>query len=201
MRRVEGFMIDGCRFTPCAFGIVRVRVMAAVLALLPMAQPSFSQVVDRVVAVVGGQAITLSDVRAALDLALVPAPQNGDPIAGVLERLIERELMLIEVDRYAPPPPAPEAVDARWEALRARVGPEDLQAILRSNGMSERRLRDMIRDDLRIDAYLEQRFAAAAPVTGGGMAEATLSRQRMIDEWLEALRRRTDVRILHPLVR
>jgi hypothetical protein len=67
-----------------------------------------AEVIDRVLAVVDTQIITLSDVRAAVRFALVPQDVAVDPIAAVMQRLIDRRLMLAEVDRYAPPePPLP----------------------------------------------------------------------------------------------
>ena len=66
-----------------------------------------ADVIDRVLAVVGGQIITLSDVNAALRFGLVPADVSTDPVDAALQRLIDRRLMLAEVERYAPPEPSP----------------------------------------------------------------------------------------------
>ena len=57
---------------------------------------------------------------AARDLQLVPVGAAADPIRAVLTRLIDRELVLVEVDRYAPPEPGAEAVDAEVRGVRAR---------------------------------------------------------------------------------
>src|SRR3982750_1414944 len=78
-----------------------------------------AEVIDRALAVVGGQLITLTDVIAARDLRLVPAQAAPDPIRAVLSKLIDRELVLAEVERYAPPEPTGEAVDAEVGRGRA----------------------------------------------------------------------------------
>jgi hypothetical protein len=63
------------------------------------------------------------------------------------------------------------------------VDPQGFDAALARVGFDEAHLRSVLRDDLRIRAYLDQRFAAETPV-----------RQReLIDEWVEGLRRRAEI--------
>ena len=86
------------------------------------------------------------------------------PLREILSRLIDRALVLAEVDRYAPPEPDAAAVDRAVEAVRARFAtPEALAAALARVGISETHLRETLRGDLRIRAYLEQRFTVAQP--------------------------------------
>ena len=65
-----------------------VTVAAAGVIGLLGARGARGQVLDRVVAIVGGQAITLSDVRAARQLHLVATGGGGD--AEVIDRLVVR---------------------------------------------------------------------------------------------------------------
>ena len=198
------------------------------LAALIGAGRTSAEVIDRVMAVVIVQPILLSDVNAAMLLGLVQPQLNApDPIASVLDRLIERQLMLAEVDRYQPPEPATQAIDARVTEIERRFGsPQKLDAVLAATGMSRDRLRQDIRDELRIATYLNQRFGASAEpsdddvlayyrehqseFTSGGRPmpfEAAANvirlrlgqqrRQTLINEWLAALRRRADVRVLY----
>ena len=142
------------------------------------------ELVDRTLAIVAGRTFTLSDARTALALGLV----DGAAVdADVVQRLVDRELMLREVDRYDPPEPTAERIDERLAAARAVAGGEDgLARVLRDGGFAERRLRAWIRDDLRVEAYLQQRFA---------MDER---RQDLIADWLSDLRRRTPVTLIAP---
>src|SRR3954468_7456696 len=78
-----------------------------------------AEVIDRVLAVVSGSLITLSDVNAAHDLGLITPRPSADPIRDVLSQLIDRELQLAEVDRYAPPEPSAEEVDREVQVVRA----------------------------------------------------------------------------------
>jgi len=199
------------------------RLPATILALLLMASATRAEVIDRILAVVEGQVITLSDVRAVVRLGLQTAPPGGDPIAQVLDDLIERELMLVEVNRYAPPEPPPESVEARLREIRGRL-PDALAfaTTLHQTGMTEDDVRRYIRDTLRIEAYLQQRFTAtiqpsddeiaayyrlnAAAFTRDGAlvpyaqarneARARLVAERravLIRDWLAGLRRRANV--------
>ena len=157
--------------------------LRGVCLVLLTAAPARAEVIDRVLAVVGGQLITLSDVTAARDLRLVPPEQTADPIRTILSKLIDRELVLAEVERYAPPEPTAEAVDVEVRRVRARFDSDEaLNAALTRSGMDEKHLRETLRQDLRIRAYLDQRFSAASD-----------RRDEALAEWITGLRRRGDV--------
>jgi hypothetical protein len=142
------------------------------------------ELVDRTLAIVAGRTVTLSDARTALALGLV---EGAAVDAEVVQRLVDRELMLREVERYDPPEPTAERIDQRLAAARAVAGGEDgLARVLRDGGFAERRLRAWIRDDLRVEAYLQQRFAMDD------------RRQDLIADWLSDLRRRTPVILIAP---
>ncbi len=182
-----------------------------------------ADVIERVMAIVEGQVILLSDVQAAIDLRLEVVSDPDDPHTGVLRRLIERELILAEVERYVPPVPIPLVVAARVDEVRARFeSGETFDDALRRLGLAEAQLVDRIRDDLRIEAYLDQRFGSTArptdeavlqyyrdnrtdfsgPARTISLAEAQESirdrlaqeqRQQLIREWTAELRRRGSV--------
>ncbi len=178
--------------------------------------------IDRTLAIVGSQVITLSDVRAAIRLGLI-AGQPADP-AAVTQQLVDRELMLREVQRYAPPTPADSAVEARVAEVRLRLPAANAWSLaLEATSFTEVRLRAWVRDDLRTVAYLAQRFASASTPTDGEIAAAFAQqraeferagttfeqaspilrerlvasrRAELIADWVTDLRRRTDVIIL-----
>ena len=157
-----------------------VRVSAVCwLALLPA---SAQQLLDRVVALVNNVPITLSDVNAAIGLGIAEAPASGDAVAAARLQLIDRQLMLAEVARFAPPEPAPAAVDAEVASLRARAGAR-LEALMRDTGLDEQRLRELARDTLRIRAYLDQRFGVGVPGT----------RDEAVAQWVRDLRERAEI--------
>jgi hypothetical protein len=117
-----------------------------------------------VLAVAAGDVITLADVTAARAFGLVPAPPGPDPIGETLARLIDRSLMLTEVDRYAPPEPNPTDIDVEFATVRARF-PSDaaFDGALARVGMDEKYLRETLRQNLRIRGYIGQRFTVPPP--------------------------------------
>ena len=91
-----------------------------------MATETSVEVIDRIMAVVLQQPILLSDVNAALSLQLVEVPPDTtNRLAVALDRLVERTLMLSEVERYQPPEPAAAEIDARIAEIARRVGSAD----------------------------------------------------------------------------
>ena len=194
-----------------------------VLGLLASTQTPLhaqSEIIDRVLAVVGGEVITQSDVDGALAFGLgqvggapfgavraepgapnaAAAPGAAGPGAtgpqgsldrrgATLDRLIERTLMLTEVRRYVPPEPDTAAIEQRLQAIRGRFPSAAAWAqALATSGMDEARLREFVRDDLRTQAYLNERFASPEPER----------RNAMIADWLAGLRRRAEVTRLYP---
>lgn len=186
-----------------------------------------AEVIDRILATVGGGLILQSDAVAVVRLGFVTVPEGRDPLQWTMDRLIERRLMLIEVDRYGPPEPALEEIDRRVHAIDERIGSGvRLDAILRETGLTVDQLRLYVRDDLRIEAYIQQRFGAtfqpteddivsyykehAAEFTRDGkllpfgqardQARAAVVaelRAAAVREWLAGLRRRAEVNVLY----
>jgi hypothetical protein len=202
--------------------MLRRGLRAALVVLLAVSGVAARQdtLVERTVAVVGGTAITLSDVQTALALGLIEAVGPDADAEGVV-RLVGRWLILHEVARFAPPEPAQSDVDARLAAVSARAGsPEALAALLTRGGFTPGRLAAWVRDDLRIAAYLDQRFATAGVASEADVAEYASAhaadldaagvpaadrprvarerlqaerRRELITDWLAELRRRTPV--------
>jgi hypothetical protein len=158
----------------CFRGLILVALLGVITA---------AETIDRVLAVVAGQVILLSDVTAARDLGLQTTDGAADPVRAVLVKLIDRELVLAEVDRYAPPEPDAAAVDRGVDALRARFpSRQAFDATLEKSGIDENHVRETVRQDLRVTAYLEQRFATAGD-----------RRTQLVTDWMAGLRRRGDV--------
>jgi hypothetical protein len=162
----------------------------AVTAAVSLTPSASADVLDRVLAVVGSEVITLTDVTAARDFGLVIVPANApDPTRAALTQLIDRALMLAEVDRYAPPEPAADAVSEALRVVRMRfASAEAYDAALARSGIDESRLRDTLRQNLRITAYLNQRFIA--PVVDAPPGAPGDRQRELIDDWLAGLRRR-----------
>ena len=164
--------------------VTRLGVLALVLTGLLSAVARADEVIDRVLAVVAGDLIMQSDLRAARELGLV-APGNGaDPDRAILSQLIDRALILDEVERYAPPEPSPDAIERSFRTVRARFPSDDaFSAALARVGFDEKQLRAILRQNLRIRAYLDQRFASETPERG----------EAIIAAWVAGLRSRATI--------
>jgi hypothetical protein len=166
--------------------LTKNRLAFTIVALLLGAGRSASadEIIDRVLAVVAGDLITLSDVRAARELGLVDPGNAADPTRAILLRLIDRVLVLNEVNRYAPPEPTLDAIDQQIGELRRQLGSvQTFEATLMNVGVAIEQLRNLVRGDLRIRAYLAQRFTADTPARS----------QAAIAEWVDGLRRRAEI--------
>jgi hypothetical protein len=157
--------------------------LIVIVAILPRAAGA-DEVIDRVLAVVAGDLIMQSDLRAARELGLVTPAAGVDPDRSVLSQLIDRSLILDEVERYAPPEPTAEAIDRAFRDVRTRFASnEAFTAALARVGFDEKHLRAILRQNLRIRSYLGQRFAGETP-------ERT---EVVIAAWVAGLRARSTV--------
>ena len=200
---------------------VRTRIAAAALAALAAVPLAAQTLLDRVVGRVNGSVVLLSDVRAAVMLGLIDGvePDSEDAV----EQMVQRTLLIEEVNRFPPEEPSPEAVAAELERLRARAG-GSFDEVARATGLSAEYVRPLARDRLRIQLYIDQRFGLTVPLTdeqvlqyyrdhpgeftsGGQLvpfdrAQALareraglVQRQRTISQWLSDLRARADVNL------
>jgi hypothetical protein len=197
------------------------------LSALIGASVSAQVVLDRVLARVDGEPITLSDTKAAIALGIVETPAGVDPMLSALRQLIERHLVLNEVARFAPPEPDAPSLNGQVDVLKAHVGsPAQLAELEKTAGVGEEQIREIARDNLRIQSYLNQRFGASVQATdedaaryyrthpdefrvGGELrpfAEAEPAarqkaaeerRQGIIFQWMRELRQRADVTELY----
>jgi len=190
--------------------------------MLWLSAPSAQQLLDRVLARVDGAPITLTDVQAAIGLGIIQVGA-GDAIAEGTQQMIDRQLELTEVQRFPPPEPSPDAIARETARLRMNAGPR-LPMLMQTTGLTEQRITDMARDNLRIAGYLDQRFGTTVQVSEDEVAayyrtheaEFTkdgvtvpyedaepVARQRVSNErrrvivtqWLRDLRSRADVTV------
>lgn len=202
-----------------------IRLVAAAAVAAGLAGAASADVIDRVVAVVDGHLITLSDVRTVTALRLLDPSSPASPVEPgrdpMVEHLIDRVLVLDEVERYAPLPPDDQAIDGQLAAIvQANGSQAQLDARLRELGVSEAWLRQWATDSLRIRAYVDQRFGSvvqatedeidayfrehqsefagrdvnqAAEQSAARAAILATRRRAVLTEWITGLRRRADV--------
>jgi hypothetical protein len=205
----------------------RAMIWAGLLLICTPGRSAPSQLVDRVLALVGTEVITLSDTRAVAVLGLYDVAGAKDPTAAALEYLINRALMLDDVNRYAAPEPDSKAVAIGLEKLKAQFpSSADFEAALAGTAMTEERLRSFVRDSLRIEGAIEQRFGGASMPTEEEISRyyqehqetfaragrvppleeirtevaeraSAARRTTLVADWIERLRRRTEITVLY----
>lgn len=136
-----------------------------VLLLVWLSPLGAQQLLDRIVARVNGVPVTLTDVKAAIALGIVVAPESA-----AIEQLIDRQLVLNEVARFVPPEPAAAAVAVETGLLMTQAGAK-LPEAMATTGIDETRIREIARENLRIQAYLNQRFGANVQLTEEEVAQ------------------------------
>jgi len=139
---------------------------------------SAQQVLDSVVARVGSSAITRTDVDAAVTFGIVGRTD-------AVRQLIDRRLMLAEVNRFPPPEPGATEIKLLMETMRAKAG-ADTAAAMKRTGVNDDRLAELARDTLRIQSYMRQRFGSSP------------RSEEQTTRWLTELRARGDVTIMPP---
>jgi len=140
------------------------RLSLVVMVLLSLSVHG-QQLLDRIVARVNGVAITLTDVKAAIALGIADAPE-----AAAVQQLIDRQLVLSEVARFLPPEPPASAVGIEAGVLTTRAGAQ-LPEIVASTGVDDARIRELARENLRIQSYLNQRFGMNVQLTEEEVAQ------------------------------
>src|SRR5687768_17394710 len=98
-------------------------------------------------------------------LGIVATPESA-----AIEQLIDRQLVLNEVARFVPPEPPAAAVAVEAGSLMTRAGAR-LPEVMAATGIDETRIREIARENLRIQAYLNQRFGANVQLTEEEVAQ------------------------------
>ena len=208
--------------TPTGGRAWRAVAMTACL-LCGAASLGAAELLDRVLAVVSGTVITLSDARTAIAFGEVDTTGARDPIATAMRWLVDRQLAIEEVDRYGTNEVDEARVADGLAAITLRFGSaQAFAAALPRLGLDQTGARSWIRDSLRVAQYLARRFDAmfsatdeelreyfarhasqfarsgAAPAFDGVVEEVRTALQQdrrtlAVEAWLSRLRRRADV--------
>ena len=173
------------------------------MALLLLALPARAAVVERILAVVDGRPVLLSEVAVFQRL-------RGERERAALDGLIDEQLMYREAARLPQAAPTADEEQRAFESLRARTPPagkdeeEQLRRVARRQAAILKYVDFRFRPQVRVGeeavraAFDAQSrpdgpsFEAAAPALRAGLAEADLSRR--IEEWVKELRRSAEIR-------
>jgi hypothetical protein len=192
--------------------------------VLAAAIPVGAQLLDRVIAVVSGTVVMLSDARAALTLGLFEPGAARDPVEAAMRWLIDRQLVLDEAGRGDRADVDPAALEQALGAGKQRFASDaDYRRALAGLGLDENGVQRFVRDTLAARFYVDRRFESVLPATeeelrayyashaaqftrngrqlsyDDALADLTamLQRERRLQAeagWMERLRRRADIR-------
>ncbi|MFO7692959.1 MAG: hypothetical protein R6V57_07745 [Vicinamibacterales bacterium] len=202
-------------------GAGAVALAALGLAAVPL---SGAQVIDRVVAVVSGTVIMMSDARAAISLGLLDTGGAADPLEAATKGLIDRQLVLDEAGRGGRVDVDPAALGRAFDQARQRfASEEEYRRALEGLGLDDTGVRRLIRDTLTVRRYVEDRFDSVPPASDEELREyyathadrfvrdnrrmsfedalaevaAAVQQERRaqaVSAWMDRLRRRADIR-------
>lgn len=188
-----------------------------VLALLGWILPGRSEVIDRIVAIVDGHIITLSDLRQERDARarLGETPIDDDVL--LARQLVDTFLIEQQIADYPNILVASEEVDAELQRLKANSGAvadslrDAVRRRIRTQKFFDVKFRESVKPtDEEIRKYYEEVFvpearkrglASVPPLTDAAMLAAV--RDNVIQEsldhdvevWLEGIRRRSSVEV------
>jgi hypothetical protein len=147
--------------------------MAMMLALLlggsPLRFPSVlhAEIIDRILAVVNGKILTLSDVEQELDFLLLAGGNPGilPPIRDVLAKLIDQHLIRQQMEQFPSVEVSPEEVRDQLAHLRqGHPDPKLWQQQMEHAGISLEKLEEHLQEQLKILKFLDDRFRPFAVV-------------------------------------
>jgi hypothetical protein len=145
-------------------------ILCSMAAILPFVAPLTirAELVDRVVAAVNNEIITLSELRQAVAFnAALGGKGNGKQLEQeTLEGLINGKLLLQEAYRLKVAEISEQDIAAEVSRLRQRLGSDDAyRSFLARTGMTEERLSRMLGDRLLIERFVEKKIGLFARVS------------------------------------
>lgn len=163
----------------------RILLIVSIVLLAAIPLPLAGATVDRIAAVVDRQVITVSEVTQMVELRFFPrqAGQSLEEYARTtLEALIAQALRYRDVERFGAQEIAKDTIEARVTDIAKRFGsPAELDAALRHVELTPDELRALVKRQLQVEAYVQERFAPLVFVSNeeiDAYYRATWSQQR-----------------------
>jgi hypothetical protein len=133
------------------------------VAIVFLALPLPGATVDRIAAVVDRQVITVSEVTQMVELRFFPRAANQsdeDYAHATLEALIAQALRYRDVERFGAQDIPKDTIEARVTEIAKRFStPAALDEALRRVELTPDELRALVKRQLQVEAYVQERFA------------------------------------------
>ena len=150
-----------------------MRMRPLVFALL-LALPAAAVTVDRIAAVIDGQVLTVSEIAQMVEIRFFPrlGDNEDDYRREVLDALIAQALRYRDVERFGAQDIPRDTIEARLVEIRKRFPTEaELDAALARTELTPDELRALIKRQLQVEAYIQERFAPMVFVTNEEIEE------------------------------
>ncbi|HEX9458595.1 MAG TPA: hypothetical protein VGA84_05590 [Thermoanaerobaculia bacterium] len=133
------------------------------LIALLLAMPASGVTVDRIAAVIDQQVLTVSEVDQMAQLRFFPrvaGRSDDDDHHDILEALIAQALRYRDVERFGAQDIPKDSIEARLVEIQHRfASPAELDTALARAELTPDELRTLIKRQLQVEAYIQERFA------------------------------------------
>ena len=134
----------------------------ALIAFL-LTSPVHAVTVDRIAAVIDQQVLTVSEVSQMAEVRFFPrvaGRSDDDYRHDILEALIAQALRFRDVERFGAQDIPKDSIEARLVEIQRRfTSPAELDAALARAELTPDELRALIKRQLQVEAYIQERFA------------------------------------------
>lgn len=148
--------------------------MRSLLVALLVALPAVAVTVDRIAAVIDGQVLTVSEITQMVELRFFPrlADSDEEHRREVLDALIAQALRYRDVERFGAQDIPADTIEARVQEIQRRFPSEaEFTAALGRAELSPDELRALVKRQLQVEAYIQERFAPLVFVTNEEIAD------------------------------
>jgi SurA N-terminal domain. len=137
--------------------------MTSLILVSFLTTPAFAVTVDRIAAVVDQQVLTVSEVNQMVEVRFFPTPagkSDDDYRRDILEALIAQALRYRDVERFGAQDISKNSIEARFAEIQHRFKtPQEIDAALARSALTLDELRTLIKRQLQVEAYIQERFA------------------------------------------
>jgi len=133
-----------------------MRVSRTFAVLLACALPAGAATVDRVAATIDQQVLTVSEINQLVEIRFFPSNDRRE----ILDTLIAQPLRFRDVERFGAQDIPNDTIETRLGDIQRRfASPAELTAALAQAEMTLDELRALVKRELQVEAYVQERFA------------------------------------------
>ncbi|MEO6258889.1 MAG: hypothetical protein ABIP63_01010 [Thermoanaerobaculia bacterium] len=152
---------------PACLGTLPPLLLAWILTLAATPLPALT--VDRIAAVIDRQIITVSEISQMTLIRFLPRTKGqseDDYRHEILDTLIAQALRFRDVERFGAQDISKDSIETRLQEIRARsASPATFDAALLKAELSVDEIRALIKRQLQVEAYIQERFAPTVLVS------------------------------------